>query len=174
MQLFGQSRFGGGICKAKGRLLLWPPSVMPGQRICQEGVGNKRLPDVCAWHAVKKTLGSTLAKKLLATISFLSLTSSFLVKKVLAGCCLVALAFVLQQCVHNPIPVLVGLLCTSATPGKNRSPQWQWWQKPCGLVVFAPGSIQPIVIGMGASVPLVVHPVGAARGRLASFELQPT
>jgi hypothetical protein len=96
----------------------------------------------------------TPIKKLLATNSLLSLTSSFLVKKALAGCCLVALALVLPQFVHNPRLVLASLFCLGTTPGKNRSPQWQWWQKPRVLVVFAPGSTQPIVIEMGASVPL--------------------
>ncbi len=123
---------------------------------------------------IKKKLGSMLVKKFLAMSSLLSLTSGFLVKKALAGCCLVVLALVFPQYVHDPLPVLVGLFCLGATPGKDRSPQWQWWQKPCGLVVFGPGLIQPIVIEMGASIPFVVHPVGGAWGRLAPFELQPT
>ncbi len=71
---------------------------------------------------VEKTLGSTLVKKLLATSSLLLLTSGFLVKKAMAGCRLAALALVLPQFVHDPLPVLVGLFCMRLTPGKNRSP----------------------------------------------------
>ncbi len=119
---------------------------------------------------VEKTLGGTLVKKLLAISSLLLLKSSFLVKKALVGCRLVSAG----QFVHNPLPVLVGLFCLGSTPGKNRSPQWRWWQKPRSLVVFAPGSTQPIIIEMGASILFVIHPVEGARGRLPSFELQPT
>ncbi len=43
--------FGGGGSEAKERWLLQPPSVVPGQRVCQEGIGDKQLPDICAWHA---------------------------------------------------------------------------------------------------------------------------
>jgi hypothetical protein len=109
---------------------------------------------------VKKTLGGMLVEKTLATSSLLSLTSSFLDKKALAGCRMVMLVLVLPQFIHDPLPVLVGSFCAGTTPGKNRSPQWRWWQKPRSLVVFAPGAIQLIVIVMGTSVPFAVHPVG--------------
>jgi hypothetical protein len=92
----------------------------------------------------------------------------------LAGLCLLAMALVLPQFVHGPFPVLEGSFCLGATPGKKWSPQWQWRHKPRSLVVFVPGSIQPIVIKMGASVPFVVHPVGGARGKLTPLDLQPT
>ncbi len=123
---------------------------------------------------VEKTLGGMLVETLLATSSFLSLTSSFLNKEALSGCCLVVLVLVLPQYVHDPLIVLVDLFCVGAAPGKNRSPQWRWWQKPHSLVVFAPGLIQSNVIEMGVSIPFVVHPVGGARRRLAPFEIQPT
>jgi hypothetical protein len=74
----------------------------------------------------------------------------------------------------RPLPGLVDSFCADATPGMNQSSQWQRWQKPHGLVIFVPGTIQPIFIAMGASIPFIVHPVGGARGRLAPFDLQPS
>jgi hypothetical protein len=75
---------------------------------------------------VKKTLGSTLVDRLLATSSTLLLTSGFLIKKALAGCRLVALAVVLPQFVYAPLSGLVGSFCAGVTPPKNWSPQWRW------------------------------------------------
>jgi hypothetical protein len=102
---------------------------------------------------IEKLLGGMLVKKLLAKSSLLLLTSGFLVKKALAGCHLVALVVVLPQFVHSPLPGLVSLFCMGRTPGKNWSSPLQWWQKPRSLVVFTPGTIQPILIAMGTNVP---------------------
>ncbi len=107
-------------------------------------------------HLIKKLLmrggllavvGGMLVKELLATIGLLSLTSSFLVKMALAGCCLLAMALVFPQFVHNSLPVLVGGLLASKTSGKNWTPQWQWWDQPCGLFVFKNGPFEgPIFV----------------------------
>ncbi len=52
-------------------------------------------------------VGGTLIEELLATIGLLALTSSFLVKIALAGCCLEAMALVLPHGVDCPLPMLV-------------------------------------------------------------------
>jgi hypothetical protein len=70
-------------------------------------------------------VGGTLDKELLTTIGLLALTSGFLVKMVLAGRRLEAMALVLPQFVHSLFPVLVGGLLASAASGKNPSSQWR-------------------------------------------------
>jgi hypothetical protein len=85
---------------------------------------------------IKEALGSKLVKKLLATSSFLAFMGSTLIDKVLVGCRLEAMAFILLQFVDCPLPILVGLFCAGVCPMKNGPPRWIRWQQPRGLLVF--------------------------------------
>jgi hypothetical protein len=104
-----------------------------------------------------------------------------LIKKVLAGCYLEAVALVLPQFVDRPLPILVGTFPAGASPMKNGPPGQFWRQQAGGLLVFAKCLLEPFLVERGRPtlagglifLIIVKHPVGGMWGRLQQLVLQP-
>jgi hypothetical protein len=104
----------------------------------------------------------------------LAFVGGTLVKKVLAGCRLEAVALVLPQFVHRPLPILVSTFRMGTSPKKNGPPRQFWRQQAGGLLVFTKCSLKPFFVvkattnmGQGIEFSIILeHPVGGAWGRL--------
>ncbi len=67
-------------------------------------------------------VGGTFVEESLVTIGLLALTSGFLIEMALVGCRLEVMALILPQFIDRPLPILVGVFRTGASPKKNGPP----------------------------------------------------